>query len=111
MHTAPASYPAYTGVSRFVPHAALAMGGVGAIIGGSASAARNLRKVREGELGKEEAIRDIVRDAAGSGLATGVATAAVGVIGGTGILSILGLLTIATGAKYIWDGAAKKPEK
>ncbi len=108
MHTTSSSN---IGVSRFVPHIALAMGGVGAIIGASASAAKNLRKVKEGETDKEDAIRNIVRDAAGSGLATAVATAAVTAIGGTGILSILGVLTVATGAKYIWDGAVKKPEK
>ncbi|MGD8387082.1 MAG: hypothetical protein PVG49_08065 [Desulfobacteraceae bacterium] len=106
----PAMQPATTKVTRFVPQATLAMGGLGAIIGGSAAAARNIRRVKDEEINREEAVRNTIKEAAGAGLATAAATAVVGAVGATGLLSLLGILSLATGTKYFWD-IATTPEK
>ena len=99
-------------VTKFAPCAALAMGGVGAIIGGTAAAAKNIRRIKNEEIKREEAVKDTFKEAAGAGFATAAATAVVGVIGATGLLSLVGILAIATGTKYVWDAATvtKKSE-
>jgi len=102
----PAIYPSTTRVARFVPSAALAMGGAGAIIGGTAAAAKNIRRVKNEEIKREEAVKDTMKEAAGAGLATAAATAVVGAVGATGLLSLAGILAVATGTKYLWDAAA-----
>jgi hypothetical protein len=102
----PAAYAATTRVTRFVPQASLAMGGLGAVIGGTAAAARNIRRVKDEGISREEAVKDTGREAAGAGLATAAATAVVGAVGATGLLSLVGVLAVATGAKYLWDSAS-----
>jgi hypothetical protein len=94
-----------TRVTSFVPRAALAMGTVGAVIGGTAAAAKNFRRVSEGEINREEAVKDTVKEAAGAGLATAAAGAVVGAMGATGFFAFLGVVAVATGTKYLWDSA------
>lgn len=106
----PMARTAATKVVRSVPGASLAMGGVGAIIGGTAAAAKNIRRVKNAEIKREEAVKDTLREATGAGLATATATAVMGAVGATGLVSILGVLVVATGAKYFWDGITQ-PEK
>jgi hypothetical protein len=106
----PMAQSATTRVTRFVPQASLAMGGVGAIVGGTAAAAKNIRRLRDAEINREEAVKDTFKEAAGAGLATATATAVVGAVGATGLLSLVGLLAVATGTKYLWD-AATTPKK
>ena len=84
---------------------ALAMGGLGMIVGGSASAAANIRRLNNGEIEKREAVKNVVRDSAGTGIATATATAVVGALRLGGLLSLVGLLTTATAAKYMYDRA------
>jgi hypothetical protein len=108
----PTAHTATAKVSRFVPQATLAMGGVGAIVGGTAAAAKNIHRVKNAEINREAAVKDTIKEAAGTGLATATATAVVGVVGATGLLSLLGILAVATGTKYLWDAAtvpAKTP--
>jgi hypothetical protein len=92
-------------VSALVPRATLAMGGLGAIIGGTGAAAKNIRRVKNKEIEREDAVRDTLRESAGTGLATAAGTAVIGVAGVTGLLSLAGMLAVATGAKYLWDTA------
>jgi hypothetical protein len=109
----PVARAATTNVSRLVPRAALTLGGVGAVIGGASAAAKNIRRVKEAEVNREEAVKDTIKEAAGAGLATAAATAVVGAVGATGFLSLLGVLAVATGTKYLWDTAtspAQAPE-
>ena len=101
----PAAYNPSTNMTRVLPKASLAVGGVGAIIGGTAAAAKNIRRVKNEEINREEAVRDTVKEAAGAGLATAAATAVAGAVGGAGWLSLLGFMAVATGAKYVWDSA------
>ncbi len=94
---------------RFVPHATLAMGTLGALVGGTMAAAKNFRSVKEDNMSREEAVRGVVREAAGTGLATAAATAVVGTLGITGFAAGVGIVALATGTKYLWDtGMASK---
>ncbi len=99
----PASYTTASRVTRFAPRASLVMGGVGAVIGGVSAAARNIRRVRESEVSREEAVRSTLKDAAGTGLAAAAATAVVGAVGASGFMALAGIVVVATGAKYLWD--------
>ena len=99
-----------THLSRFAPQVVLAMGGVGAIVGGTAAAARNIRRVKDARITREDAIKDTLREAAGAGLATATATVVVRAVGATGLLSLVGILAAATGAKYFWDAATAAPK-
>jgi hypothetical protein len=88
------------------------------IVGGAASAAANIRRLNNGEIEKGEAVKNVVRDSAGAGVATAAATAVVGALRLGGLLSVVGLLTTATATKYLYDTAfepkpapaAAKPE-
>lgn len=102
----PASGYVMTPVSGYVPRASLVMAGVGAIVGGSAAAAKNIRRVKNGEATRREAVQDTAKEAAGAAIATGVATGIMGYIGTNNtFLSVLGTIAVATGTKYLWDGA------
>jgi uncharacterized membrane protein len=85
-------------------------GVVGALIGGAASAAQNIKAVKNAELSKEEAVKKTAKDAAGSGLATAAGTALAGTLGVGGLASLLVVAAAATGVKYLWD-AKTTPQK
>ena len=102
----PAARAVTTRTTDIVPRAAAKMAGVGAIIGGTA-AAKNMRRVGNSEISKEEAVMDTIKGSARAGLATAAATAAVTAAGATGFFSLLGIVVVATGAKYLWDSATK----
>lgn len=90
---------------RFAPRATLAMGGVGAVIGGTVAAAKNIRRVNNGEIKREEAVKNTIKEAAGTGLASAAATGLITATGATGLLSLAGIVAIATGSKYLWDSS------
>ncbi len=95
-----------TGLGASVPlRATLAMGAVGAIVGGSAAAAQNIARVKHKEVTREQAVKNSLKEAGTTGLATAVATAAVGAVGLTGALSLVGMVAVAIGAKYVVDRA------
>ncbi len=81
----------------------LAMGAVGAIVGGTAAAARNISRVNKDEITRSEAVKDSLKEAGTTGVATATATAVVSSIGLTGTLSLVGLVAVAIGAKYATD--------
>jgi hypothetical protein len=83
----------------------IAMGGVGMIVGAAGSAAANIRRVNNGEIDKNRAVKNVLLDSAGSGIATAAATTLVAMIGLPGILSAAGMLATATAAKYLFDSA------
>jgi hypothetical protein len=90
------------------PRATLAVGAAGALVGGVAAAARNLGKVKKNEMTQEDAIKDSLKEAGTTGLSTAAATAVVGALGLTGVLSIAGLIGVAVGVKYVADKALDK---
>jgi len=107
--------PSYAGQGYVYPsgyavgypsRAALMMAGLGALIGGTAAAAKNIRGVREAGIDPRQAVRDTARETAGAAVATGVATLVMGYANPRGAtLNLLGTIAMATGTKYIWDGA------
>ena len=104
-------YPASYAATGYLPRAALIMAGVGALVGGTAAAAKNIRQVREARIDRRQAVRDTARETAGAAVATGVATFVVGYASpGGNLLSLLGTVAIATGTKYLWDGATAGTE-
>lgn len=105
VHHDPAVNTAQRNVSPSVPHAVLAMGGLGAIGGGTAAAARNIRRVRQGGISREEAVLDTLKESTGAGIASAAATFVVGSMGTRGFLGLLGIITVATGTRYLWDSA------
>lgn len=90
--------------SRLVTHSGIA----GALIGGALSAAKNIRDCNEQTIAKEEAVGNVVRDAAGSGLATAAGVFAVGVVGFTGWGALLIATGATAGAKYFLDSLGDK---
>ncbi|GBC63516.1 hypothetical protein DENIS_4510 [Desulfonema ishimotonii] len=103
-------YPARTYYSTapttsYVPRASLMMAGVGAIVGGTAAAAKNIRRVREQQIDRREAVKDTAKEAAGAAVATGTATAVMGYVRAGSLVSLLGTIVVATGTKYLWDCA------
>jgi hypothetical protein len=87
-----------------VAGAALLGGAVfGAVIGGTSSAVTNVRKVKQGEMEREEAVRAVAKEAAFTGLAAGTATGVVGALGLGGVLALVGVAAVATGARYALD--------
>ncbi len=102
----PAPHNATLRVPRQIPQTSLVMGGVGAIIGGAAAAARNIRRMKEEHITRQEAVRDTLKEAAGVGLASTVATAVVGAVGASGVWAVFGAAAAAAGTKYLWDAAS-----
>lgn len=102
----------YRTSSAIVPAATAASGTVGAIVGGTAAIARDVKRVKDGEMTTSQAAGDIAKESAGTGIATAAGVAVVGTLGMTGFLGILGMVGVASGTKYIWDRAfAFKPAK
>lgn len=98
--------------SGLAPRASLAMGAVGAVIGGSMSLSRNMVRVKDGEITREEAVKDVLRESGSTGFSTAMGTAVVSAVGLTGILSLAGFVAAAAGARYLVDRAVtRKGEK
>ncbi|MDQ7832573.1 MAG: hypothetical protein RDU30_12630 [Desulfovibrionaceae bacterium] len=82
-----------------------AMGAAGAIIGGTAAAAKDLRQVKEGDMTREAAAGHILKEALGSGLAT-AAGAVAGTFFRSGVLGLAAMAVVGVGTKYLYDGVA-----
>ena len=79
------------------------MGVLGAIVGGSAAAAKNYKDAKDGLITTKEAVYDTTKEAAGAGIATSISVVAVGVVGGGLLMSIGTAVAVAAGAKYAWN--------
>ena len=94
-----------------LPRVVFAMGGIGAVMGATSAAAKNISMLKKNEIGKVEAAKSVLKESAGVGLATAAGTVAVGVVPlRSGFFSILIFAVVATGTKMLWDKAAY-PEK
>jgi hypothetical protein len=94
-----------------VPSNALAIGTMGAFVGGIAATATNTYKVTKGELGKAEAAKNVAQETLGTGLATAAGAAVTTVLGLGGVVGLAGLLVVATLTKEAWDQAMSETEK
>ncbi len=79
----------------------------GVLVGGALSAAKNMRDCKENIITKEQAVSNVARDAAGSGVATAAGAFAVSAVGITGVGALLVAVGAMVGAKYYWDVLAK----
>lgn len=90
-----------------ISRASFGMGCVGAVIGAASAAATNIPMVKNGELDRKQAVKIVLKESAGVGLAATAATAVVGTVAPrSGFFSILGFAAITVGAKMLWDKAA-----
>ena len=80
----------------------------GAMVGGTAAAAKSIRKVNNGEATREEAVMDVAREAGSTAVAAGAATAVTSGLGLGPVLSLLGIAVAATGVKYALDSVLQK---
>lgn len=92
-------------VPRYASNTTLAMGSVGAIVGGTVAAAKNMRRVKDHEITRQEAVKGIVKEAAGAGVATAAAAVVARSVGARGIWSLVAVFAVAAGTKYVWDAA------
>lgn len=86
-----------------LPAATTAAGSVGAVVGGTVAAAKDMKRVSEGEMTKGEAAADIGKEAVGTGLATAAGVAVTGALGITGLLGLASIVGVSAGAKYLWN--------
>jgi len=83
------------------------MGCLGAIIGAASAAAKNIPMVKNNEIKRTEAVKIVLKESAGVGLATAAATAVVGTVAPrSGVFSLLGFTAVTAGVKMLWDKAA-----
>ena len=80
-----------------------AAGIVGAAITGTVAAARDIRKVKNGEKDKEEVIKAVAKEALGGGLAVAAGAAVAKTIFRTNPLGFVAMLAVGVGAKYAYD--------
>lgn len=97
--------------SGYLPRAALVMTGVGALIGGVSAAAKNIRRVQNNEIDRNQAVADTAKEMAGAGLAVGLTAAVMSGVNTGLTFSMLGTAVLATGVKYFWDGMVQSDGK
>ena len=89
-----------------VSRAFFGIGCLGAVIGAASAAAKNIPMVKNNELDRTEAVKIVLKESAGVGLAAAAATAVVGTVAPrSGFFSILGFAAVTTGVKMLWDKA------
>ncbi|WP_320170492.1 hypothetical protein [Maridesulfovibrio sp.] len=86
-----------------LPAAVSASGTVGAVVGATVAAARDIKRVNDGTMTKSEAATDIGLEAVGTGLSTAAGVAVVGAAGIGGLLGLAGIVGVAAGTKYLWN--------
>lgn len=85
--------------------------GIGGFVGLLSSGATNLKKYREGDIEPADAGIEVGKETVGTGIATGLATAASGVLGHSFLLMAGTSLAVGIGAKYLWNEGMKKLEE
>ena len=78
----------------------LRMGTVGALVGAMAAGANNVRKVRENEATREDAVRDTLLTGAKTGVAAGVGTGLASLVGHAPVLPLATMLLAGTAVMY-----------
>lgn len=99
-----AQYPAQQRLTNLPAGSIVTMGLVGAMLGGVVTAARDMRDVRSGTMTKNELTGDVLKEAAGTGLATAVGTAAGAMFFRNGTLALVTMAAVGIGTKYLYDG-------
>lgn len=102
-------------VSTNAPYAAPATGIVaagltGAIITGATTAAREIRKVKSGELDRAEAMSTVTKEAIGGGLAVATGAAVGKLLFRSSLLGAITMVAVSVGVTYALDGMKNKKE-
>lgn len=92
-----------THAEKSVARPALVMGCFGSLVGGVNAAVGNFRKVKRKEIDREEAVKETLREAMGSGIATAISVAGVQTIGASGFIALLGMVIVGAGTRYLWE--------
>ncbi|MBT4329108.1 MAG: magnetosome protein MamC [Gammaproteobacteria bacterium] len=86
------------------------IGVIGAVVGASGAAAKNIKDHRDGLIPAKWAVYDTSKEGLGAGVATAASAVAVGAVGG-GLALCLGTAVVAaTATKYLWDRSIEKIE-
>lgn len=83
----------------------LNIGILGAIIGGAVAAAQVIPKVTDQQYDSGQAVGEVLREAAGAGVATAAGAGVAGAVNLGGFVSLVTLFGAATGVKYLWNTA------
>lgn len=86
---------------------AMAMAGLGFVVGASGALGVNLHKMRANQMTLSEAVVDAVAKGAGAGVATGAASAAASMVGGSGALRFVVMAAAATGVVYLLNSTGR----
>lgn len=101
--------PASSVTPNAVPVYGVAAAGVtGAIISGSASAAREIRKVKAGEVEKNEAVKTVAKDSLSGGLAVAAGVTVAKLLFRSNILGTAAMIATSVGVLYAIDGLKSK---
>ncbi|MEO5367137.1 MAG: magnetosome protein MamC [Magnetococcus sp. WYHC-3] len=90
-------------LARYLAQSTAGVGVLGAIVGGAAAAAKNVRLYQAGQVSSREAAIDTGKEAAGAGLATAFSAFAAGVVGGGLAVSLGTAFAAGVVGKYAWD--------
>lgn len=92
-------------LARYLAENTAGVGLLGAVVGGSAAAAKSYKDHKRGLIDTRQAMAYTGREAAGAGVATAVSAVAAGVVGGGLISALAAAFVAASVAKYGWDRA------
>ncbi len=94
-----------------VPTTAASAIKLGAIVGGTLSMIQNTYRVSQGRINAREAAANVAKDTVGTGLSTAVGAVVVTGLGVSGLLGIVGFMTISGLSKELWDTVAHGKNK
>jgi len=86
-----------------ISQSAVALGVMGAVVGGTIAAIDNVQKVAKGEQKSEDAIANVAKETLGTGLSTAAAAAAMAGLGIGGLVGLAGFAAVATVSKGLID--------
>lgn len=95
---------------HFLSHSTANIGAIGALVGGTAAAAKNIKDYNAGIIDKQEAAVDTGKETVGAAVATAAGAAAAGVVGSSVLVSVFAVITVGTGTKYLWDKGVEQIE-
>ncbi len=97
-------------LAQYLAQSASGVGVLGAVVGASGAAAKNIKDHRDGLIETGDALYDTGKEGLGAGLATAFSAVAAGAVGGGLAVSLGTALVAATGAKYAYDRGVEQLE-
>ena len=94
-----------------ISQSAVALGAMGAVVGGTIAAIDNIQKVAKGEQKSDEAFANVAKETLGTGLSTAAAAAAMASLGIGGLVGLAGFAAVATVSKKLLDSILFCPKE